>query len=212
MHLRFLHWATCRCGPICVLQLPSLSSTALAPAAFAGLAACAALAAYYPFMPTHLVYLLGLAVVLGAVSSVAFSTSYQLVAWFRSASSTVGSRVQGAGLKGCAVCMLCAAGPECWYLQTGLLYRVHRVLSPASTMFANGLAGLRMLSLLERLTTPPLEVGLTISTPLVDACSAVLCSSASAYLRRCTQQPPLPLLALNSTLTSCYPLVLLQVC
>lgn len=50
---------------------------------FAGLAAVAALAAYYPFMPTHLAYLLGLVVVLGAVSSVAFSTSYQLVAWFR---------------------------------------------------------------------------------------------------------------------------------
>lgn len=49
----------------------------------AGLAACAALAAYYPFMPTRLAYLLGLVVVLGAVSAVAFSTSYQLVAWFR---------------------------------------------------------------------------------------------------------------------------------
>lgn len=94
MHLGFWHWATCRCWPVCVLQLPSLSSTALAPAVFAGLAACAALAAYYPFMPTHLVYLLGLVVVLGAVSSVAFSTSYQLVAWFRSVFSTVGSRVQ----------------------------------------------------------------------------------------------------------------------
>jgi hypothetical protein len=34
-------------------------------------------------MPTHLAYLLGLVVVLGAVSAVAFSTSYQLVAWFR---------------------------------------------------------------------------------------------------------------------------------
>jgi hypothetical protein len=51
--------------------------------AHAGLASCAALAAYYPFMPTRLVHLLVLVVVLGSVSSVAFSTSYQLVAWFR---------------------------------------------------------------------------------------------------------------------------------
>lgn len=36
-------------------------------------------------MPTHLTYLLGLVVVLGAVSAIAFSTSYQLVAWFRCA-------------------------------------------------------------------------------------------------------------------------------
>eukprot|EP00775_Hariotina_reticulata_P003412 gene3412-3685_t len=51
----------------------------------AGLCGCAALSATYPFISTRLVYLLWLVVGLGSVSSVAFSTSYQLVAWFRSA-------------------------------------------------------------------------------------------------------------------------------
>lgn len=44
---------------------------------------CAAISASYPFIPTRLSYLLGLVVGLGSISAVAFSTSYQLVAWFR---------------------------------------------------------------------------------------------------------------------------------
>jgi hypothetical protein len=42
-------------------------------------------------MPWRLSYLLWLVVLLGAVSSVAFSTSYQLVAWFRCVSRHAGS-------------------------------------------------------------------------------------------------------------------------
>jgi hypothetical protein len=37
----------------------------------------------YPFIPGRLSYLLWLVVALGSISAVAFSTSYQLVAWFR---------------------------------------------------------------------------------------------------------------------------------
>ncbi|KAF8061140.1 hypothetical protein HT031_004601 [Scenedesmus sp. PABB004] len=51
----------------------------------AGLAGCCALAAAYPFTPMRLGSLLGVVVGLGSISAVAFSTSYQLVAWFRSA-------------------------------------------------------------------------------------------------------------------------------
>ncbi|WIA44094.1 hypothetical protein OEZ86_010446 [Tetradesmus obliquus] len=50
-----------------------------------GLTGCAAISALYPFIPGRLSYLLWLVVALGSISAVAFSTSYQLVAWFRSA-------------------------------------------------------------------------------------------------------------------------------
>ncbi|KAF6259792.1 hypothetical protein COO60DRAFT_1700650 [Scenedesmus sp. NREL 46B-D3] len=50
-----------------------------------GLTGCAAISAVYPFIPGRLSFLLWLVVGLGSISAVAFSTSYQLVAWFRSA-------------------------------------------------------------------------------------------------------------------------------
>jgi hypothetical protein len=61
-----------------------------------GLAGCAAMAAYYPFMPGRLSHLLWLVAGLGGVSSVAFSTSYQLVAWFRCDSGFCGACACGA--------------------------------------------------------------------------------------------------------------------
>eukprot|EP00878_Enallax_costatus_P041856 GHUV01048761.1.p1 GENE.GHUV01048761.1~~GHUV01048761.1.p1 ORF type:complete len:240 (+),score=41.68 GHUV01048761.1:464-1183(+) len=61
------------------------STASMAIRLTAGLSGCAAIAASYPFIPPRLNYLLWVVVALGSISAVAFSTSYQLVAWFRSA-------------------------------------------------------------------------------------------------------------------------------
>lgn len=75
------------------------------PPARAGLAGCAALAASYPFTPPRLGVLLGVVVALGSVSAVAFSTSYQLVAWFRCSRGSLDC-LSGAALSGAhAACM-----------------------------------------------------------------------------------------------------------
>jgi hypothetical protein len=50
-----------------------------------GLLGCAVLCAYFPFIPQHVKNLLWVVVGLGSFSAIAMSTSYQLVAWFRSA-------------------------------------------------------------------------------------------------------------------------------
>lgn len=64
----------------------TLGATAsMAARLIAGLLGCAALCAAFPFLPPRLGVLLGVTTAVGCVSAVAFSTSYQLVAWFRAA-------------------------------------------------------------------------------------------------------------------------------
>jgi len=107
--------------PVLVLmgQLEPLLSDLLGPTAsmavrlMAGLGGCAALCAAFPFLPTRLGVLLGTTMVLGIVSAIAFSTSYQLVAWFRSADTIalgigcVGSGPLALALQVCAVLSWC---------------------------------------------------------------------------------------------------------
>jgi hypothetical protein len=50
-----------------------------------GLLGCAVICASFPFLPDTRMWLLVATAVLGALAAVAFTTSYQLVAWFRSA-------------------------------------------------------------------------------------------------------------------------------
>ncbi|GBF88674.1 MFS general substrate transporter [Raphidocelis subcapitata] len=77
------------------------------------LLACAAVCAAWPFLPGRLVYVLWATVFLGAVSSVAFSVSYQLVAWFRSADTiALGIGAVGSGPISLLVQLALHVGPR----------------------------------------------------------------------------------------------------
>ncbi|KAI8473156.1 MAG: hypothetical protein J3K34DRAFT_457449 [Monoraphidium minutum] len=77
------------------------------------LTACAAVCAAWPFLPGRLAYVLWATVFLGAVSSVAFSVSYQLVAWFRAADTiALGIGAVGSGPVSLLIQIALQVGPR----------------------------------------------------------------------------------------------------
>jgi MFS family permease len=82
-----------------------------------GMLGCAMLCAWFPFIPQHAFNLLAIVAALGCFSAIAFSTSYQLVSWFRSADTIalgIGCVASGPTALLIQICLQIGPRPKPW--------------------------------------------------------------------------------------------------
>eukprot|EP00201_Polytomella_parva_P020566 CAMPEP_0175045602 /NCGR_PEP_ID=MMETSP0052_2-20121109/4523_1 /TAXON_ID=51329 ORGANISM="Polytomella parva, Strain SAG 63-3" /NCGR_SAMPLE_ID=MMETSP0052_2 /ASSEMBLY_ACC=CAM_ASM_000194 /LENGTH=348 /DNA_ID=CAMNT_0016309169 /DNA_START=80 /DNA_END=1123 /DNA_ORIENTATION=- len=94
-----------------------------------GLAGCLIMCAAFPFLPTTHFTLITAIAILGTLSAVAFSTTYQLVQWFRSADTIglgIGCVGSGPLVLFLQICLEMGSNPERWQLIT--IYEISALL------------------------------------------------------------------------------------